>query len=277
MKFVGNTIGMFGLYIVYTFTIQQSHRYGSILHWDRAFLGLLVGVLFLGLGMFISYQRIKADQYERTKESMRILNNVLEGRNDRNFALYLRPFELDGKITVNQIDRGLFSFENLDRPGVDPIERLLADALIKTYPTVALGVPVSEISGVGHVGLLTKWQNAVVLLLHSAKLIVIVPSNNNSTLWEIKQVVQFGYLSKTVFLMPSKRRIYNYDRDCYIEEIWESARIAVKDKVCLDFPKYNASGAVFRFREADQSTIFHELNSWPTPRSFAKVVNKLLD
>ncbi len=180
-------------------------------------------------------------------------------------AIYLRPFKFDDCYFVFPLSHDSVSKAPVGLEGY--FTQLCAEFQIAV---IALGgVPGRRgQSGAGRSATSdADWQIRISEQIEKAILIIIIPSSDPGTLWELGVVCASGeFLDKTLFIMPPRRRgsVYlalqsiNYLPFCEgVEEMWRTARIELLNQGLL-FPAYNESGGVFRighcgdfgFREA---------------------------
>ncbi|KAA3655011.1 MAG: hypothetical protein DWQ11_02335, partial [Proteobacteria bacterium] len=159
------------------------------------------------------------------------------------FALYLRPFSVTGRLTVvNRRLRGLpFMRGYYAHEAEMEFERVLASALAPALPLVALGRP-GEAIGAGRIAVGdTVWKAMFQRLAGAARWIVMIPSDQGETRWEVQQLVAQGLLGKTVFIMPPALKRGGID----VADYWQQVRAALAaDGVSL--PPYTPAGQVFR-------------------------------
>jgi hypothetical protein len=188
----------------------------SILLQDwRLFLSGLLLILFVSAAFLVSVLRLeKNTQAHDVLEavSLTYLTHALktggrfpaleEDNIDKSypeFCLFLRPFYLE------KIDATQFGNSN-------PFEELLElDVKIQLgLPMLAIGNAVAF--GGGRVGLPkdADWQQVALMLMHAADVIVICPSLNEGTKWELAVCLEY-FLSKTIFFAPSASGTWSHD------------------------------------------------------------------
>ena len=123
---------------------------------------------------------------------------------NRPIAVYLRPFSSDGKVRVsppNVLSRLLMPVMNWFADADSDLEDVLLQALEPQFQFIAIG---DRASGVGagkvtpyHVG----WQEVFLRLLPVANCIISVPSIDQSTLWELKQISDQRMHAKVLMLL----------------------------------------------------------------------------
>jgi hypothetical protein len=172
-------------------------------------------------------RRIQTDQDRLAADFSRILQaDEFQGKAlPQHFCLYLRPFITTNKITIGEMD----------------LETILAYCLSRISPMIALGHPGEHI-GAGRIKTTDEhWQEEITRLIDKANLIFIVPSHREGTLWEIKNLAQEKYLSKTIFIMPPN---ILFEGEAY-EQQWAKALEAAK-VYGLQIPPYTREGLFFR-------------------------------
>src|SRR5262249_13570850 len=145
------------------------------------------------------------------------------------FSLYLRPFDIEGKLLVEPQREyvSVFSWWGMvDRPGKDALERLLADAVKRTAPLVGLGSHGKIEFGFGSAGLAPDWKDRVSKIMETASYIFVVPSAHEGTLWELGEIKKKGYFDKSVFIMPRVDPPFQYSGAQDYKQVWDEARAA---------------------------------------------------
>jgi hypothetical protein len=124
-------------------------------------------------------------------------------------------------------------------------ETLLSEALAPDLPLIALGRPGEHI-GAGRLPVADEdWREVFQHLIRSAKWVVMIPSDEGETRWEVEQLVTQGYLNKTIFIMPPMPRTRQPDVAVY----WERARTSLQ-ALPIQLPKYTEAGQLFRLSRA---------------------------
>ena len=187
----------------------------------------------VGLVLFGKYKKIK--QRRRDESALRILREV-ESENIGVFAVFLRPFYLTGKMLSYKIS-GKWMPER-PRPYPYDFEDAVVAALQKSIPVTALGRP-GEAIGIARVSVDEKsWRRAVTELMRGAQLILCVPSSHPGTRWELNHIIQSGYITKTVFIIPPVR-------PKEFEEEWKQTR---QDMIShdIEFPSLRFSKLFYK-------------------------------
>jgi hypothetical protein len=141
------------------------------------------------------------------------------------FCLYLRPFVTTDKIRIGDMD----------------LETIVAYSVARICPMLALGHPGEHI-GAGRIKTSDEhWQEEIMRLIENAKLIFIIPSHREGTLWEIRNLKQGKYLSKTIFIMPPN---IMFEQEPY-EMQWHKAQDAAV-RFDVQLPLYSREGILFR-------------------------------
>ena len=253
-----------------------------------AIMWVLLAVPLLWLGARISYLDDKRKQCLRNLQVQKIIDDVFDERKDirHEFALYLRSFEIDGKLIIDKSDRlkdpfNIFNLDNYDRLGADTIERVVGDAVWETYPTVAIGLTSFDVSGVGQVELLEQWQKKVKILISHSALVAIIPSVSEGIVWEISTIVDLRMLEKCIFIMPSISffqdlgRVRNSEKgDC--ANAWESTQRVLQTRLDIDIPEYKEAGATFRFVGTNRQLKMVELPKELSPRNLASAIKGII-
>ena len=172
-------------------------------------------------------RRIQVDQDRNAGDFSQVLQaeDLMDKALPSSFCLYLRPFMTTDKIHVGEMD----------------LETILAYSLSRVSPVIALGHPGEHI-GAGRIKTSDEhWQEEIMRLIDNATLIFIIPSHREGTLWEIKNLSQGKYLSKTIFIMPPN---IIFEKEPY-ELQWKQASEAAQ-VFGIDLPPYEREGTIFR-------------------------------
>ncbi|TVT76290.1 MAG: hypothetical protein FHP92_09730 [Denitromonas halophila] len=213
--------------------------------------GLSASMATMGSAAFFLSGRVLAaverwwTQRRRDRRAEAVLLQLLSGVDDvaPRFAVYLRPFSVTGRLTVtNRRWRGLplmpayFAHE-----AEMEFERVLAAALSPDLPLIALGRP-GEAIGAGRIAVTdAAWKTMFQQLIKHARWIVMIPSDQGETRWEVQQLVAQQRLGKTVFVMPPALKRGRID----VPDYWRQVRAGLApDGVCL--PAYTPAGQAFR-------------------------------
>lgn len=140
----------------------------------------------------------RSTQHDRNQFAAQIIANRGIGAKD-GFALYLRPFIIDGQIKSTI---GIYRDEIFSRLLNDDFENAVTQAVDRRFPVVALGGERMSNGPGGGAAHDDEWQETILDLMGTASLILVVPIAEPSTLWEIKQIHFLRYLHKTVFIVP---------------------------------------------------------------------------
>jgi hypothetical protein len=195
---------------------------------------------------------------------------------ERLFSLYLRQFDITGKVHVEKAPANLFSWEQYDRPGQDALERLCADAVRQTAPLIGLGDRGEIEYGFGSAGLIEDdWKEKISKVMTTAAYIFIIPSANAGTLWEIGEVKRKQLFWKTVVIMPPSSGAFSYAEEHGYKGVWEHASVACFREHGTKLPEYAASGALLRLDDISSIWYRRDLDN-PDPRAIAKAINELM-
>ena len=149
---------------------------------------------------------------------------------DERAPILLRSFTDDRiRLRSRRVDRaGL-----LDRVAMrkhDRFEEILAGIASKYGPIVAGATPGERLApplgAVRHKLPATDWQNTVRLMAHQAQFVVMVVGRSEGTVWEMRQLVDEGLLSKTVIVIPPVGRAERLRRAALVANVfgvpWEA-------------------------------------------------------
>jgi hypothetical protein len=220
-------------------------------------------------------------QRARDRATARVYKNVLAGSREPvrgQIFLYLRPFSITGQFGVcdgkildaadgtairEERDAQTQQWRRTEMPmfsvgvgvGEGPslfeqnaeLESLIERALRDAGTFLALGRP-GEAIGAGRLPTGDgNWRQSVGLLMDASTVCIVVPSAHLGTLWEIKELVERGHLSKCCIFMPP-----TIDERSYSGE-WKAAQDALGG--LLQLPDYSPNGGLFRFvRDERDST-----------------------
>jgi hypothetical protein len=163
------------------------------------FLMALTALLF---SVAFSYDERLRDLFKKSVQmppdlaALSVYKDITEGRK-RDFTLYLRPFYSEGKLFV--VTGGHSNYPKFEWL----FEHMLARAVRRSGPVVALGKPGEQQFGSVLVGE-AEWRETATKLIDHATRVVCVPSCHAGTLWEIDHILARGHLHKTVFIMPPR-------------------------------------------------------------------------
>ena len=155
-------------------------------------------------------------------------DHIEEGKLPTEFGLYLRAFMTTDKLHIKGFD----------------LETVLAYSIAPTLPLIALGQP-GEHLGSGRIQTTDEhWQQEILRLMDTARLILIIPSYRAGTLWEIATLRDNGYFQKTIFIMPPELEFHGevYSTD------WQKTVEAARE-VGVEFPLHISSGLFFRLNQ----------------------------
>jgi hypothetical protein len=189
------------------------------------------------------------------------------------FSLYLRPFDAFGWFSIPEVKQ---AYHHNERAGRDDLERIVSDALEKSFPVVGLGGSSDpEYLGPGSAGYSDDWRSLISAGIEQASLIFVVPSARDATLWEIGEIIRLNQLTKAIFVMPRIASPIIYKGPEPYPIIWERAQSACKRDHGLDLPHYNPSGGAFQFVARSHDCTFVAFNGM-TPTKVARDLNKLI-
>ncbi|MGR8965719.1 hypothetical protein [Rhizobium leguminosarum] len=224
-------------------------------HQPRGHVVVRRAPVFLLDGLTIS--AAEALQKERDRRTAVLFQRLKNGdgprQPDKRIIVYLRPFdvngrmkwdegfleEADGNARQDQLDRETKKWERTTLPLVNfnigirenaslfeqnsEFETHLEQAVRRAGHFIALGRP-GEALGAGRLPTdEAEWQESVSLLIKAATLCIVIPGDRPGMLWEIRHIVQTGYLEKSCILMPAAFG------ECSYAYEWEAARMALAD------------------------------------------------
>ena len=267
-KWIGWGVVYIGLGLLFHATIGRQSSAPS-LSWRDYFE--IVGVTCLGL--YILFASLQSQQRTSDEEAKNTFAGGT-GQGSAPFSLFLRSFDITGKLKIERPASLPFMWDQYDRPGNDTLERLLADAVVRTAPLIGLGGHGDVEFGPGLAGFVEDWQGRVEKAMNEAAYVFIVPSANVGTLWEIGVLKNRGYLDRTIFVMPPSIPPFKFTGDGEYKDFWEAARIACANEHQMELPPYRPNGGLFQMGEktATRGKPFVGFE----PRDVAKTINKLI-
>jgi hypothetical protein len=120
-------------------------------------------------------------------------------------VLFLRSFKED-QVTLDQPKRG-FVRAVVETGVPDPtLDHVLIEELTSSGPVVAIGVPgaPAPFGAARTYADDSEWQNVIAKLAREASIIVIVLDDTEGVNWELSHIIDNGYLSKTLHLLPPR-------------------------------------------------------------------------
>jgi hypothetical protein len=207
---------------------------------------VIASAVLLLLGKTLTVLAQRYEQRRRDRRAATLVSRLLEMPDSASvppYVVYLRPFATTGRLAVaNPKPRWLPLLPSyFAHEATLEFETVLSEALQPDLSLVALGRP-GEHVGAGRVAVTDDdWKQAFQRLVRRARWIVMIPSHEGETGWEVRQLVAQEYLGKTVFLMPPTLRPGGVD----IAAHWSEARARLApDGVHL--PAYTGAGQLFR-------------------------------
>lgn len=267
MKWIGWGILWVGLELLFAATIGRQPSFPSP-SWSDCLL--IAGTMGVGLSIVFADLHVEQKALNKTAE-----DRFREGaRNGKPFSLFLRPFDVMSKWSMEKPYVMPFFWDQYDRPGNDALERILSDAVARTAPLIGLGVHGSGDFGPGEGGFVDGWRKRVEIAMNDAAYIFVVPAASAGTLWEIGVIRGRSYFHKTVFVMPPSIAPFKFNGDGEYKDLWEAARIACAEEHQMELPPYHEKGGLFLMNEtrAIRGKAFKRFE----PRDVAKRINSLI-
>ena len=191
-------------------------------------------------------------------------------------ALFLRPFGTDGCFTLEREAATPFDWDQYDRPDTDTLERMIADAFSRTCPLVGAGDKGGRDLGAATAGLLDDWQPRISEAIRAASWIVLVPSANAGTLWEIGEILRSRALARTIFIMPPSEPPMSFLGTVPYGELWSRAARACAREHGLLIPPYDPAGRIFSLDPATRRVGREAGFDLRSPRALAAAINRVL-
>ena len=214
---------------------------GNILH-------LIVCVGCATVAVVIDRRHKSSFQTSYDDETEEILKALARGEKTRNFALYVRPFEIAKKVPINLDERGEGVYwPNPNTENTQDLELLLSRVLGEDLPLV--GLRESHASGEGALGagrvssLDSEWESDFRRFAHHCDVIFIVPSMRSHVLWEISEIFREGYVGKSVFVLPPQNEF-----ELITKNTWNQLEGFFCDKG-VQLPCYCRDGLLFVYSD----------------------------
>ena len=221
---------------------------------------VLCGVAALGLVLVYTGNRL----VNVGKRSLAESANEIFARDKRAPVLYLRSFQQDGEVTkeTGQGDQDWLPNRTLEED--------LAEALSVIGPVVAIGKPGEPLPEVGAARMYVdndKWQETVLRLISSAKLVVLRPGGTEGFWWEVKQAFDLVSPGHLLFYFPDGM---NTD----VKKQYERWRNKVRHFTTCELPEnignsrfvwFDANGKAHALRRRSKLFQEHRLNGSQCP------------
>ncbi|MEM9667797.1 MAG: hypothetical protein AAF950_02655 [Pseudomonadota bacterium] len=236
---------------------------------SRPFLGGLTTLsLFLSmiaLGMVVAEGFFTMEglygQRRRDLRAQNIWHTLRDGGlPEEPYVLYLRPFSStdamsEVKISTIQVQTGtkhlIFGTDNLE------FETQIERAVRPIGTMVGLGRPL-EHEGAGRITLSDDiWKEAISALMANAELIIMLPSPDGGTRWEVETLLGSELMRKTVIIDPPNNASRRKDYDPVGE--WTEARRVFSDKG-FALPEDEPGGQLIWFGANREPSDFHRLS-----------------
>lgn len=215
-------------------------------------IAVIIATLFAAIGKSSDALQQRRRQRNREEKAQILFEQLYGDARVADYVLYLRPFSTTGRLAVTNPKRRWLPFlpsyhehrETLE------FETLLSEAQPAALPLIALGRPGEHI-GAGRIRVDdANWRDAFDHLVTQANWIIMIPSHEGETRWEITQLIAGRHLDKTVFLMPPQPPpATGIDLPAY----WTSMRQELS-ALGLEMPTYNPAGLFFRIGPAGRPT-----------------------
>lgn len=166
------------------------------------------------------------------------------------YVLYLRPFASTDKVSDEGFGhmpaplRAGLAGNIMSAPDRFELEAQLEHAVRPIGTLVGLGAPLEHI-GAGRI--LTSdanWQDVIQKLMSYAKLIILLPSSREGTLWEIERLIDTGHIKRTILIDPPNGSVRGGAFDHAVE--WDDIRYVMAERG-YDLPPDNRRGAMLFF------------------------------
>jgi len=197
-----------------------------------ALLIILQFILSIGTIKLYLYEN-KLDQENKDKLAEKNFYSLKKNEDSIPFALYLRPFDSTDMLLTQMTQTGSGPALHID------FETLLERALEPNLIFCCLGKP-GEMLGAGRIETEeNEWYSDFQLLANYTDLILMIPSNHDSTFKEMKYLTKCKLLHKCIFIMPE-----TIDESLNYKSKWEDTRL-VASKLGWELPYYDCVGGLF--------------------------------
>ena len=273
-RFLYGFAGVVGFAIAYVSAQRYATFPGPLWQLIALVAGVLVVCTLIALGAN-RWSKVfkKKQQARRDARSAAILSAAVR-REAPDFSLYLRAFEVTGRM-----QRSASPAFGMDFRGEDSqtdFETELAEAVENDIPLVGLGTP-GEFVGAGRVPSTAEtWQSDVAALAAQALVIFVLPSGRNSVLWEIDWILANKLLPKTIFVLPAGRFLAGLMRKSDGEFDWKGTWgqiVAAAAERKIHFPDYHKDGQLFTLRADGSMKAQTSLRGHVEAMAVARVVN----
>lgn len=245
--------GFWATFFMLAFVLLCLVWFGVITHLDAASAGVGVAILLLGAAgaTYLSFLSDYSGQNARDLEAQAILDAINAGQTPPPYVLYLRPFASTGRINMTDHAGAPTAMLAVNTPTHGPSERLELERQIQRStggigPLIALGAPVEHL-GAGRIQAPdSDWRAVIIALMRHARLILLLPSSRDGTLWEIGTLFDNNLIARTILIDPpnvERRRIERlYDHA--VE--WADIQSAFADRG-YHLPDETKDGALIHF------------------------------
>lgn len=164
-------------------------------------LGRMVGASVIAVAIVYWCVRI----YRRARRKAMLPGSALVKKDARPIVLYLRSFPDDTAIRLRaRATNGRILPERLIRV---PFEEVVTDHLWGYGPVLAIRDPhtkdkTAPLGAARDSATDSEWQNRVIELMQQASLVVAIAGKTGGLAWEIDALVNHGFVSKFVLLLP---------------------------------------------------------------------------
>lgn len=271
MRWIGNLLTYGGMYVVYmgSFGASQFTLPTFLFHC------VLGAPLVLG-GQAIANRVAGEEQEGDDKNASKIAETFKQSADSPpgRYFLYLRPFASTNQFKLPDAHLNFFSWDLWQRDGHDDMERILAKALKPTAPLIALGAP-GEHRGAGRVATTEEgWREDVGRFARGASLIVVIPSANPGTRWEMELLKREQLLMKCIFVAPPLEDGH-YKVPLGAQQQWSDAEKACAE-IGLQIPPRSLSGQIFKCA-ANGDVVHAEVLPFPEPTKWMEALQRAID
>lgn len=224
---------------------------------------ILIGIplLLVLLAAFLSFEAVEVCRQRMLDLEAQEILSAIEATQVPipKYVLYLRPFDSTGRVLQD------VHYESTDSRGEKRVrhkrfelEAQFAEAARRTCAFIGLGQSLEHV-GAGRIEVDDQsWKEAIRKLMQNARLIVMVPVTNPGTLWELDQIIENSWLSKTLLLnIPEEERIWDKPRFQQSDD-WPLIQQRLAN-AGFSLPSFSKSGRIIFFRSSGRPPMVRRL------------------
>ncbi len=236
-------------------------------------IGILIAIPFIAVGVWLaSSDRQKAMQDLDKLASWTLENALAAAKRGEPLpvTLYLRPFELTNRLIFSNPHMApMMTPAYYSEQQTLDLETMVAEELMGSMPLIALGEPGEHIGAGRLLSTEEDWQQSIKTMAMAARRILILPSTNAGSKWELQWLLKAGQLGKCYFLMPPQPD----QADTDMQQYWSNTTQRLKE-IGIELPPYRAEGQIYTVDNQGHVTDSHHINLF-LKDSIAKAIKAL--